>query len=382
MMAVMTVMTVLALALALLPLGLGAGPPQHQHLLMMDCEPSTQSNWTSWCFGQEFLEGVHPCRKLPTMQQQIVCHGERLVAVHRQTASPTEPGMPGVISLNDVLWLHSPCCYVPPKPGGPKPGWQAALGGALTTLRPAFANGSLAGIFIGDELDSAGVSVANISAVASLIKRTLAGTDAWVATNADVLAFGCDPMHYTADCAGPGAFSRPLLHFPGSYLDFGSIPIAIDFVSIDLYGSDTCLRTLPASTPCGYKLTKEFGSEHCIARECEAELVMAWYTERVFPLLAPHQRVWVIPGLFGNSNATSDAGNHTQQQAHLMQSLDAYTAWMQREPRIGAMAPWHWFSRSSVTAPEFALGAKEFPELVASLQAFGRGLKGSNKTAK
>ena len=30
MMAVMTVMTVLALALALLPLGLGAGPPQHQ----------------------------------------------------------------------------------------------------------------------------------------------------------------------------------------------------------------------------------------------------------------------------------------------------------------------------------------------------------------
>ena len=58
MMAVMTVMTVLALALALLPLGLGAGPPQHQHLLMMDCEPSTQSNWTSWCFGQEFLEGV------------------------------------------------------------------------------------------------------------------------------------------------------------------------------------------------------------------------------------------------------------------------------------------------------------------------------------
>ena len=72
----------------------------------------------------------------------------RLVAVHAQW------GMPGVVSLSDVLWLHSPCCYVPPKPGGPKPGWEHGLGAALAVLRPAFANRSLAGIFLGDELEA------------------------------------------------------------------------------------------------------------------------------------------------------------------------------------------------------------------------------------
>jgi len=145
-------------------------------------------------------------------------------------------------------------------------------------------------------------------------------------------------------------------------------------VSIDMYGSDTCLAVPPAA-PCGYKLSTKFGSEMCIARECEAELVMAWYNERVFPLLAPHQRVWVIPGLFGNSNKSSAAGNHSHQETQLLQSLNAYTTWMKHEPRIAAMVPWHWFSRSSPRSPEFALGAKEFPALVAGLEAFGRDLK-------
>ena len=51
---------------------------------------------------------------------------------------------------------------------------------------------------------------------------------------------------------------------------------------------------------------------------------------------------------------------------------------MKHEPRIAAMAPWHWFSRSSPRSPEFALGAKEFPALVAALEAFGRDLKRNN----
>jgi hypothetical protein len=60
-------------------------PPQHQqHLFTMDCEPSTQANWSSLCFGQELLEEERPCRKLPTMQEQIVCRrafGRRLPPV-------------------------------------------------------------------------------------------------------------------------------------------------------------------------------------------------------------------------------------------------------------------------------------------------------------
>ena len=54
---------------------------------------------------------------------------------------------------------------------------------------------------------------------------------------------------------------------------------------------------------------------------------------------------------------------------------------MEREPRIAAMAPWHWFTRAMPTAPEFALGAKEFPRLVGRLQQLGRHLAGRGAAA-
>ena len=108
---------------------------------------------------------------------------------------------------------------------------------------------------------------------------------------------------------------------------------------------------------------------------------MQFYIERIFPLLKPHQRVWIIPGLFGNSNESGDAGNHSVQQSALLQSLGQCTTWFFGEPRIAAMAPYHWFHRAAGAAPEFSLGVSEFPQVVESLRSLGHRLKGGNGTA-
>jgi hypothetical protein len=215
----------------------------------------------------------------------VLCAGQRLVSVH------TEWGMPGLLSLGD-LW-NKPCdvphtCGCPGTPPGSTncsaygkaldDDFAASLGPALAALKPAFANGSIAGISLGDELCADGVPVSNLSTVASFIKQQLVGTDMFIVTNEDTTSFGCK-LH-GEQC-----------HFPGSFADFGSIPSAIDYISIDMYTGTSCLNTLPNGR-CGY----EINPADCILRECEADHVMPWYYLKVFPLLGPHQSAWIVPG--------------------------------------------------------------------------------------
>ena len=142
------------------------------------------------------------------------------------------PEAPGTASGSESD--ASPChhtCGCPGTPAGSNcsaygqalaPDFAATLGPALMKLKPAFANGSIAGISLGDELCADGVPVSNLSTVAVFIKEQLAGTDVFIVTNEDATSFGCT-LH-GEQC-----------HFPGSFVDYGSIPSAIDYISIDEY---------------------------------------------------------------------------------------------------------------------------------------------------
>ena len=102
---------------------------------------------------------------------------------------------------------------------------------------------------------------------------------------------------------------------------------------------------------------------------------MPFYYERVFPLLKPHQSVWTVPGLFGNDapdKTHGGAGNYTHQENMLLLQLESYWSWMQNEPRVTGLWPWHWWYRQMDTrTPQYSMGIKNFTRLTARLQQIG-----------
>jgi hypothetical protein len=161
----MMAMTLLLLLASAASRGATAAPPRR--LLFMDCDPPSQRGWASTCAQEDVAVTAEPglnstCSAYYEENPDwIVCAGERLVSVHKRW------GMPGLLSIGS-LW-SKPCnspktCGCPAAPGtttqppcnpyGPAlpPDWDQRLGTALRTLRPAFQNGSIEGVALGDEL--------------------------------------------------------------------------------------------------------------------------------------------------------------------------------------------------------------------------------------
>lgn len=335
-----------------------------RYLGFMDCDPPKQRNWTSFCFQEDVVPSPPDGPAGPGLNSTcsasstggnkdwLRCAGERLVTVHRRW------GMPGMLSLED-MWSKSGCFYWNCTASALAPDWDTWLGGQLAALKPAFYNGSIIGVSLGDELASDGVPCENISAVASFIKQQLNGSGVFVMINDGSTAFGCLP--------GACEFKRD---YAGSWVDYGRFPAAVDYVGFDLYTGQLCFKNAAGGGgKCGY----EMNPVDCILRECEAQTVIPWVVEQVFPLLAPHQSVWVIPGSFGaNASVFPAAGNMTHQEDMLLLQLRMYWEWMQHEPRISGIFPWHWYYRDMHDA--YSLGTVQFPRLVEAYKAIGMSL--------
>jgi hypothetical protein len=82
-------------------------------------------------------------------------------------------------------------------------------------------------------------------------------------------------------------------------------------------------------------------------------------------------------GLFGNDNPgdVPSAGNTTHQEEMLLQELESYWTWMQAEPRITGMFPWHWWFRKMPGTP-YSLGIKNFTRLTTRLKEIGQVIAG------
>eukprot|EP01051_Picozoa_sp_SAG22_P008844 SAG22_NODE_698_length_7809_cov_2.743061_2_plen_352_part_00 len=197
---------------------------------------------------------------------------------------------------------------------------------------------------------------------------------------------------------GASLHGKPL-SYAGSYLDFGGIPDAIDVISFDLYTGASCSdqyrRTDAGACSGGYHILGDDmcgkGDGCCMLRECESSEVMPWMRQRILPLLKGNQSAWVVPGLFGSGagSPASDgsfccpaAGNFSTQQGGLIVELDNYWHAIASEPRITGMFPWHWHYYNT-TDPgskgsyycKYAMGIKQFPQLVARLAQLGNAFK-------
>ena len=60
----------------------------------------------------------------------------------------------------------------------------------------------------------------------------------------------------------------------------------------------------------------------------------------IIPTLHPHQRLMVVPGLYGNDSATP--AEHALQDERLLAKLDAYWEWIQDDTRMVGLNPYHW----------------------------------------
>jgi hypothetical protein len=60
----------------------------------------------------------------------------------------------------------------------------------------------------------------------------------------------------------------------------------------------------------------------------------------IIPTLHPHQRLMVVPGLYGNDSATP--AEHALQDERLLAKLDAYWEWIQNDTRMVGLNPYHW----------------------------------------
>ena len=235
------------------------------------------------------------------------------------------------------------------------------------------AAGRLPGVMLGDEL-SGGMSRGNYSAVADAIHEVLDGTEHFVYTNEGTHSYG--PAGWEA------------------------IPPGIDVVSLDGYG--VCE---PADAKMGF----------CIdTNQSEAVWHRAFYQKFLYHKLLPHQRVAVVPGLFGCATPDQTGGcernaslietrclcsingedlSPAGQDAHLLRKLSSYYAWFEEDPMLVGINPWHWNDRTSSLGarraferhavafgpsappvyrnPSLDLGANGYPRLVAQLERLG-----------
>jgi hypothetical protein len=98
----------------------------------------------------------------------------------------------------------------------------------------------------------------------------------------------------------------------------------------------------------------------------EVAMARAAYEREIYPLLAPHQRVMQLPGLFGWNQSQCPM---EQQAAALIEKLSGYWSWAQEDSRVVGLAPWHMNDRSSHMGPNLGPGAINFPTVMAKLRS-------------
>lgn len=307
-------------------------------------------------FNPDFETSLENNESLPTFGNLNFAGDVALLAyAYRQTK------VPGMLSLEathmpNTVWNYQ---LLPEGKNGSglQPGWESALERIMDRALPLLKSGILRGIFMGDEICCSHVPYANFSAVASIVRQKLDGTDAII---------------YANECTQPFVRTGETWTIP-SKLD-----PALDYISIDSCPSERCfleLITLAVS------LTREACSHVDVGRNLcdgsttkELEVFKTFLEEQLRPRLHDHQRVLLVPGLYGDRNTTR-SGSMAEQEEYLLAKLEHYYEYAQAEPLIAGLVPWHWSSPPkgyTIYNTVYGLGISAFPKLVARLNEIGK----------
>ena len=204
--------------------------------------------------------------------------------------------------------------------------WELQLHAFEETLAPLVRNGTVVGIFLGDEKLCGGVPLSNYTAVLAHLRS----------------AFGRSVMLYGNECTHPSGLV---------------VPAELDLYSFDVYNAQNDNGT----------------SEVAMARSIAEKTI--------FPLLAPHQKLLLVPGVYGNTPTTCvKAGRSAAtcsldaQATQVVAKLEGFFSWAKGEERIAGFNSWHFGRRRTSQhggAADMELGAAEMPTVLAKLRQIG-----------
>lgn len=204
--------------------------------------------------------------------------------------------------------------------------WRLQLHAFEETIAPLVRNGTVVGIFIGDEKLCGGVPLSNYTAVLAHLRA----------------AFGRSVLLYGNECTHPSGLV---------------VPAELDLYSFDVYNAQNDNGT----------------SEVAMARSVAEKTI--------FPLLAPHQKLLLVPGVYGNTPTTcvkaggSEAACSLDAQAtQVVAKLEGFFAWAKSEERIAGFNSWHFGRRRTAQhggAADMELGAVEMPTVLVKLRQIG-----------
>ena len=198
---------------------------------------------------------------------------------------------------------------------------------------------AIAGFNLGDELVHNNISWSRLNSTAALVKAAF--PDAFVFYNE-----GGDPLYGRSN-------------MNGYQVIYPSIPPAVDYVSTDVYHS----------------LADEWenGKFHPVL------LPDHFYAKYLFPLLLPHQGVWVVPPVSNLSdwnntvftncsahgNSTAIIRDHKVLDACVMEESVRYLRWIERDARIAGIDGFHWGSYGA------DIGLRDMPKSRACYEKLG-----------
>lgn len=272
-------------------------------------------------------------------------------------------GLPGLLNLQESQWgSHGPparstaahVLYDESKHGWVLTAdWESAAADAIATLRPLVEDGSITGLMLGDELVCSGLPLANLSALASRLRAGLHSANEvgfFLYTN-ECFPADITHCHTAADCAASSAWGAghtgggpatcradaslpPSLHGYCMAAVWPELPAALDFLSLDAYD----------------------------VGDAEYTRVDNLLNRYIFPLLQPHQKAWIVPGLYGRNGTQDNETALAETDALLVQKLAAYWALYAAHDKVGGLMAWHWNSLESSFSPSsMTLGGALYP---------------------
>lgn len=215
--------------------------------------------------------------------------------------------------------------------------WGLQLDSFEQRIAPFVHNGSATGIFLGDEKICGGVPLSNYTAVLAHLRA----------------AFGQSVLLYGNECANT--------------IGAGELPAELDLFSFDVYNAQN----------------NDGGSEVALARGIAEKTI--------FPQLASHQKLLLVPGIYGNTpancekaGASADVCSLDAQAAQVVTKLDGFFAWAKADERIAGFNSWHFGHRGMQNSPihDMAIGAVEMPTVLHKLREIGEHIVNIGSTSK
>lgn len=243
-------------------------------------------------------------------------------------AARTMPGSTFTMNaLNLQQWVSPWGTFVYPTPYALNPNYQQIFNAAAPTLQALQANGSIAILFLGDELRCHGMPTPNISAYAAAAKQSCPAC-----------------LVYYNECSG--TFSK------SKYSDY-RVPSTLDMISVDYYPGENDLN-----------------------HQWVTQTVVPFYRQYIIPKLPDHTKFMFVPQASGWTNQVPDKTDQSFEWSAKM--MEDFAVACQSEGRCAGAMPWYWLPYPvSPSCPKCNQGCSTSTVCISGAQAAGHTLLNS-----